>query len=323
MEIIMRILGRFWPSGILFLGGLLVILYISLGVLYLQQGAQQREYQRQIDQLSGVISRPLASGEELRARYEEIERALVPISDREAIAILVAIAEENGIDPDTDAGKLRIPSATTTEVEMGGRYQALVFRGIYVQGDYDSVMAFISDLDSGKTMETMVLTRVNITDTKVRVAEDMARIAELEEVASAVRAMMSDNDLIEIPAPISFDSGIAVNFMGDNPDTTMAVEGFPDINTSPDEKGYTGTASPRSGYVLYGHDRTSTDNTSQYDTVNYIHELRTSYHYTCEADGTVRQFDAYDLSVATEHTSSQEFEDEIIAIIDVDIYTKP
>ena len=34
----------------------------------------------------------------------------------------------------------------------------------FVQGNYDNVIAFISDLDSGATMETMVLTRVTISE---------------------------------------------------------------------------------------------------------------------------------------------------------------
>jgi len=48
----------------------------------------------------------------------------------------------------------------------GGNYQILSFTGMHVQGNYDNVMAYIADLDSGKTLETMVLKNVEITRTE-------------------------------------------------------------------------------------------------------------------------------------------------------------
>jgi len=44
----------------------------------------------------------------------------------------------------------------------GGTYQVFSFKNVSAQGSYDSVMAFISDLDSGETQKTMVLTRITI-----------------------------------------------------------------------------------------------------------------------------------------------------------------
>ena len=87
------------------------------------------------------------------------------MSDSDAIALLVSIAEKSGIDITPEAGEFRIPAATFSTVKVGGdTYKVMSFKNIQVQGNYDNVIAFISDLDSGATMETMVLTRVTISE---------------------------------------------------------------------------------------------------------------------------------------------------------------
>jgi len=321
-----NLIARFWPTGFLFVIGFILIIYVALGFLYLQQGVQQRELEEQIVKLGAVVSKPLPSGEELLAEYEECNLALAPMTDRDAIAVLVSIAEKNGIDTEEDSGKFRVPSATFSQAPVGGgSYQLLSFKNIHVQGDYDNVMAFIADLDSDKTLKTiMVLTRVDTSQIEVRFeGEEGDRRAEFRNVASAVEKMMSDIDLLEIPNPMSFAGGVAVNLMGDDPDTEETVEGFPDITTTAAEKGYTGTDSPRDGYVLYMHDKISADDTTQFKTVSYITILTTTYYYTCEADGTVRQFNGADVLTATEYLSSEESKMETIATVSVDIYTKP
>lgn len=324
LEAIKNIVARFWLSGSLFLVGFLLILYVSLGVLYLQQSAKQREFETQINKLGAVVARPMASGEELKAKYEQINLKLAPMEDIEAIALLVSIAEENGIDVSSEAGKFSVPSARFSKVRVdGGDYRVISFKNIHVQGDYDSVLNFISDIDSGETLETMVLTRVSMHEVSYRVSGDATRLAELHDIRAAVTRMMDDNDLTVIPNPISFAGGVATNLMGDDPDTLDIVEGFPDISTTALEKGYTGIEFPRNGYVLYAHDMVATDNTSLFTTVNYYSELETDYYYTCEADGTVRQFDGASLLTAKEHFDTEEYRIEYIAEIDVQIYTKP
>jgi len=100
---------------------------------------------------------------DMPAVYHEDNLALAPITCPAATAVLVSIAEENGIDVDPNAGKLSIPVATIRQVKAAGNtYQVLSFRNIRLKGDYEDVMAFISDLDSRKTLRTMILTRVDI-----------------------------------------------------------------------------------------------------------------------------------------------------------------
>ena len=325
MEVIKKLITRFWPTGTLFLTGFIVIIYVAFGFLYLQQGAQQRDFDKRIAKLSLVVARPLPSSEKLQAEYDEINHALAPITDSAAIAMLVGIAGESGIDIEPDSGKFRVPSATFSQIEVaGGNYQVLSFRNIHVQGDYDNVMAFISDLDSGKTLKTMVLNRVGTSEVEVMfVGEEGDRRAEFRSVASAVMDMMDDNALLRIPNPMNFAGGAAANLTGDDPDTEEVVEGFPDITTTAVDKGYTGNATPSVGYVLYNHDKITTDNATQFETVSYITVLTTKYYYTCEADGTVRQFDGARVVRATEYLGSAASKIEIVTNVDVDIYTKP
>ncbi len=302
-----NLISRLRQMGILLLIGFLLIIYIAFGFVYLQQAPQQGELDEQIANLSLILSRPLPSAEELQAEYDEVNFALAPMTDIAAVEMLVGIAEESGIDIDEDSGKFHVPSATFSPAEVGkGSYQILPFRNIHVQGNHDNVMAFISDLDSGKTLKTMVLTRVATHQTALEAkAEEQVRREEFLNVAFAVVDMMTDNGLSAIPNPMNFAGGIATNLMGDDSGTVVVVEGFPDITTTAVGKGYTGTDSPWDGYVLYEHDKISTDNTTQFETVSYISIPETEYYYTCEADGTVRQFDGPDVATATEYPSSE------------------
>jgi len=323
MEIIKNLITRLRRMGFLLLIGFLLIIYIAFGFVYLQQPLQQRELEEKSAKLSLIVAKPLRGAEELQAEYDEANRALAPVTVKAALDIIVGIAEKSGIDTDPDAGKLHIPSATFSETKVGeSNYQVLPFRNIQVQGDHDSVMAFLADLDLGKTLKTMVLKRVATIRVEVPfTGEEGDRRAEFRTVISAVIDMMEANALSEIPNPMNYSGGVAL--MGDDPDTEGMVEGFPDIITTAAEKGYTGTGAPRDGYVLYNHDKISTDDTTQFETVSYITMLATEYYYTCEADGTVRQFDGADVVTAMEYLGSEESKTETVATLDVDIYIKP
>jgi len=184
MEVIKNLLIRFRQSGILILIGFFLIIYIAFGFVYWQQSSEQKELEEQSAKIALIVARKLPSRAELQAKYDEANRVLTMTdvessddediaTDAKAIAKLVGIAEKSGIDTDSD--KLRIPSAAVREEKVGGgTYQVFSFKNISVQGDYDSVMAFISDLDSGTTQETktMVLKRVNIRQIEVEVIRE-------------------------------------------------------------------------------------------------------------------------------------------------------
>lgn len=164
IEILKGLLKRFWPSGVLFILGFILILYIGFSILYFQQMVHQRELEKNIAQINKVITRPLTSAEELRTEHEEVLRSLSPSPLPATLDILLNIAQESGIDVNPNANKFKIPAPRQLReaVVGGGTYNVLSFEDIRVQGQHEAVMAFISDLDSGKTLETMVLKAVDI-----------------------------------------------------------------------------------------------------------------------------------------------------------------
>ncbi len=165
METIKNLFNRFRHSGVLLLIGVFVIIYISFGFLYFQEGIKQRGLEQEIAKWSVIVSNPLPGGEKLREDYETANLTLIPLTRSEVIAILVDIARESGIDVDSEESKFSIPPApdkTVTQKVGGSSYQALPFTNISVRGDYDEVMAFISALESGRTLKTLVVKKISI-----------------------------------------------------------------------------------------------------------------------------------------------------------------
>ncbi|MEE8412968.1 MAG: hypothetical protein V3R96_00285 [Dehalococcoidales bacterium] len=325
MKSIKSLAIRYRQTIFLFIVGLILIIYISLGFLYLQQGPQQRDYENKITTLSAIVANPLPSNEKLEADYAAVIQALAPITPSEAIEMLVSLAEENGLNIDKNTGKFRVPTASISKISLGeNTYELISFGGIQAQGDYDNIMAFVSALDSGTRLETMVLTRVTTREVEVTVTgEEGNRREEFRRVISAVQNMMIDNGLATIPNPVSFRRGTATYYMGDNVSTTTTIEGFPDITTSAADKGYNGNNPPNKGYVLYRHDKISSSDTTQYETINYFTTSTTKNFYTCEADGTVRQWDGPNVTTAIEYLDSQGAKTELAISLDVKIYTSP
>ena len=179
------LLTRFRSSGALLLIGFFLIIYIALGFLYFQQGAQQKGFEEQIAKLSLVVAKPLPDIKKLQAEYDEVNDSLAPITGSDALTILVGIAKKSGINVDPESSKLSIPPPTVSEKKVGdGSYQVLSFKNISVQGDYNRVMAFISALDSDEKLNTMILTLTRITTRQVEVIVEGEEEAKTETVAT-------------------------------------------------------------------------------------------------------------------------------------------
>ncbi len=320
MEVLKNLITRLRHSGVVLVIGFILIIYFALGFLYLQQGSQQRELEGQIVSLGAVLARPLPSGEKLQTEYEEVNRSLAPMTNSDAIAMLVGIARESGIDIAEGSGKFLVNPAQFSPTKVGGgSYQVLSFSNIKVQGDYDRVMAFIAALDSGETLETMVLERVATSEVEVTFGgEEGARRAEFRKVVAAVIAMMTFNELSELPA-LTFPAlvGDATNDMGAFPSNAVCAT---DKLEDPDGVDYV-VLLDKDGYLLYQHDIIA--DSLQTGLVNYLATLTTEYYYTCEADGTVRQFDGANVLTATEYLGSEESKTETVTTVGVAIYTKP
>jgi len=123
--------------------------------------------------------------------------------------------------------------------------------------------------------------------------EEEARETEFATIQSAVHSMMVDNEISSLtPAFAWAADGTATNNMA----------GFPDTATTPAAKGFivVTVANNKSGYLLYTHD--VADDGAATPTVNYTSPSTSTYYYTCESDGTIRQFSAADIATATEYT---------------------
>lgn len=311
------LLSRIQQMGFVVLLGVCLILYAGLGFIIIQQEPKQKSLEEQISKTMAIVSKPLPDIKKLQAQYDAVIQKLAPIESSEALQKIVDIAEESGINIDPNSDKLKIPPPQAPKAQKAGEttYTVQSFNQVKVQGDYDSVMSFIADLDSGKTKETMFLKRVDISFVEIKyTGEEAIRRAEFSEVIAAVQAMMADNGLSKIPNPLNYKGGVA----------TSNMTAFPDATTTAVDKGYTGTANPKAGYLLYQHDRISSDNTTVFKATNYIARRGTQYYYyTCEAAGTVRQFNGSDIAKATEYSGSEEFFVETVANVDIDLYTKP
>lgn len=308
MDRLKALIQRYWPTASLFLFGFFLILYAAMGILYFQQSSKQDELQERINGIAGIVTKPLPSVEKLQAEYDVVNQALAPLVAEEVLDIIVKLADESGIDVDPDSGEFTIPPLNPAQTRQmgGGNYQVLVISNIRAQGDYDNVMAFVTKLDSSEILQTMVLKSAHISQFAFAgTEEEGARQEEFYTIFLAVQDLMADNDLLEIPHPMDFLSGLAINKMGDDPDTRDKIEGFPDIISTVDQKGYIGEESPRNGYVLYEHDKIIDTDTDNFTTVSYFPKLETQYYYTCEADGTIRQFDGPDVTTATEYPISK------------------
>lgn len=135
---------------------------------------------------SGTIQlKPKYQYIDMPAVYYEANRALAPIKDSDAIAMLVGIARESGIDVSAAGGKFIVLPVTFGQADVGGgKYRLLSFNGIHVQGEYDKVMAFISDLNSHKTLKNMVLTGVTISPTEIMITSENITRNRIEAIAT-------------------------------------------------------------------------------------------------------------------------------------------
>jgi len=115
--------------------------------------------------------------------------------------------------------------------------------------------------------------------------ESEAKDTEFTNIQNAVISMMTDNKIATLPNPAD-TTGEATQNMGAFPDST-SVAGSNDKLLDPDAVAY--DAGDKNGYILYQHDITGGD--GQSSLVNYVATGNTTYWYTCDALGTVIQYD--------------------------------
>ncbi|MBL7126770.1 MAG: hypothetical protein ISS58_06155, partial [Dehalococcoidales bacterium] len=140
-----ELLTRIRRVGFMVVIGVCVIIYIGLGIVYLQQGPKQKDLEDKINKTMAVVSKPLPSMEQLQAKYDAVNEALEPMETPEALEVIVDIARDNGIDVEPEGGKFYInPPSAPKKTKMAQRtYSVLSFSNIRAQDDFDTVMNFI------------------------------------------------------------------------------------------------------------------------------------------------------------------------------------
>ena len=318
-----NLLTRLRRTGLLFLIGIFLIIYLGLGALFIQQGPAQKELNERIASQSIVAARPLPPADKLKAEADEVKVALAPLTDYAVLEVLVKIARQSGINvDDTEAKKFSVPPAgKATEVKIGdGQYQVMPIKNIKVQGAYENVVKFVADLDAGTTLKTMVLRKAVISEVEI-VFEDVEkeRRQEWRDVQEAVKTMMAENGLETIPYPMDFAGEVAFNDMTAFPDAISDWTGDVGGKTA-DPKGTKYVDGDKAGYLLLGQDVTGDGKLT--GLVDYLKIKTTKYYYTCEADGRVRQFGSAVIYGAVEYLGSEPSRFETQAAVDVDIYFK-
>jgi hypothetical protein len=317
-----NLLTRLRRTGLLFLIGIFLIIYLGLGALFIQQSPKQKELNDQIAKQGLVAAKPLPPADKLKAEADEVKVALAPLTDYAVLEVLVKIARQSGINVDDAAKKFSVPPAgKATEVKIGeGKYQVMPIKNIKVQGAYDNVVKFVADLDAGNTLKTMVLRKAVISEVEI-VFEDVEkeRRQEWQDVQAAVETMMAKNSLQTIPYPRDSAGEIAFNDMTAFPDAISDWTGDVGGKTA-DPKGNSYLDGDKAGYILLSHDIIGDGKLT--GLVDYLKLKTTKYYYTCEADGQVRQFGGAVIYGAVEYLGSEPSRFETQAAVDVDIYFK-
>jgi len=120
--------------------------------------------------------------------------------------------------------------------------------------------------------------------------------AEIANVQSAVLALMVDNNLPILPAPISNRTNNMAAFPDNTSSTTSDFDGDGVNDKVTDPSGYDyDAATDKVGYILFGHDvsgnATSGNGPNPLQTnVNYVATNQTAYWYTVDALGQVTQY---------------------------------
>ncbi len=136
--------------------------------------------------------------------------------------------------------------------------------------------------------------------------EEEARETEFTTIQTSVHAMMVDNGISSLTAAFAWAAaGTASNAMTGFPDTTATLATKGADATFVTASGVTEVT----GYLLYGNQIViDADGNGVYDAgddikaVNYVGMGTSTYYYTCESDGTIRQFDGSAIATATEYS---------------------
>ena len=116
--------------------------------------------------------------------------------------------------------------------------------------------------------------------------ETEAAATEIRSSQTAITTLMIDNGLTQIPFPKNEAGGVSFNDMAAFPDSISATGTGKD--SDPGGVAYDFLLGDKPGYLVYNHDLIADG--LLVGLANYVTTQTTSYWYTAEADGTVKQW---------------------------------
>lgn len=158
------LLARVQRLALPIVGGVLLIMYGALAVVYWQQGSQQVSIRAQLAPLSRVVAQPREGLEGLKAQVAEA-RALIPqdLRETDVYPIIRALAAENGVAVRSQtAGK-------ETQGKIGDTVYRVMPFTLQVGGEgvtYQQVVDFIANLETQRRLPTLLIGNVAISQSE-------------------------------------------------------------------------------------------------------------------------------------------------------------
>ncbi len=158
------VLARVQALALPIVGGVLLIMYAALALVYWQQRSQQIPIQGQLAQLSRVVNQPREGLEGLKAEVADA-RGLIPqeLMETEVYPTIRALAAQNRVQVRSQsAGK-------NTQDKIGDTVYDVMSFTIQVGGvgvAYQQVADFIANLETQQALPTLSIQKVSISQSE-------------------------------------------------------------------------------------------------------------------------------------------------------------
>ncbi len=140
------------------LGGLFLIVYATLGFLYVTESTSQTRMREDIARLSRSTSASAGRAQEVDAEYRRVQEAIPPgdLTETDVFETILQLASEIGVTPQISY------SQETAETIGGQAYRVLKFQ-VTAAGPAEAVLDFFRALDKEQTLlETLVVQSVSL-----------------------------------------------------------------------------------------------------------------------------------------------------------------
>ena len=139
-----------------------LLLYILIGVLYLQTTSQQSPLRERISRQGSIAAGAQSRAAEVEAEFQAIQEGIPPtqLTEIDIFRAMRELASEMGLNAESLGIELK--GETAQKQAASAQYRTLSF-SVTVSGDYEPVSAFVQRLDQGQTrFKTLVLDQTSL-----------------------------------------------------------------------------------------------------------------------------------------------------------------